>query len=155
MLFRSYKNIYNGILSDLNEVKDEFKRNISWLFDQVREVWPLRRQENPLVSEICNVERNRAYDVEGKKMHIKPCDNLTSSSTATVKATETDEVCFNVTSNRKEDQCMKVFAPNRKVPVTLTNGWISFNIECTFDTGCSISMINTKLLEEQIGRAHV
>ena len=67
---------------------------------------------------------------------------------ATLKETKLDEVCsaFNISIQEKEEKCMKVFAPNRKVPVTLTNGKTTFKVDTTFDTGCSISMINSEII---------
>ena len=45
---------------------------------------------------------------------------------------------------------LKVFAPNRKVPVILKHSEknVSFKVETTFDTGCTISMINTSIVKK-------
>ena len=88
--------------------------------------------------------RKKAYQIRNTNLSTNLKEELCS------RGTKSDEVCpHNAYLLEKEEVCMKVFAPNRKVPVTLTNGKVTFKTDTMFDTGCSVSMINSKLIAAQ------
>ena len=98
---------------------------ISQVFSQVSVFWPRKKE---------------AYQIRNTGLS-KNFEELTFKGTKIGKVRPHKAYLL-----EKEESCMKVFAPNRKVPVTLTSGNITFKTDTTFDTGCSISMINSKLL---------